>query len=248
VRWEWRTRQAAGAALRRGYTREGVGLNHDTIAATLAEIQELLKRLDGLWGRFRGGAVFYMPYWVHKDGWAVQASAKVTYFHRGGNTMSGLAEKNLDPNTVEVAEKNLLEYLLRDQSLRDSARKRNRSNPSKASPCRSRSERPDIVRVRRGAMIASAIAASTSVLQEGPLSASPSAFCMIRPNARRAARRRVEAEDLFWSRWSATLSLPWPESSRSRVAHPGRWVAVPPAGVSMSVGSKCNGTAVEVLC
>jgi hypothetical protein len=83
-------------------------------AAIVAEAQQLVGRIDGMWGRFRGVAALFVPYWVHQDpeGYFV-ASAELSHHDRGGVTTSGLARQNGEPNTVEVAEQHLLEALIK---------------------------------------------------------------------------------------------------------------------------------------
>ncbi|GIJ49310.1 hypothetical protein Val02_61960 [Virgisporangium aliadipatigenens] len=82
-------------------------------AAIVAEAQQLVGRIDGMWGRFRGIATLFVPYWVHQhpDGYFV-ASAKLSHNDLGGVTTSGLAGQNGEPNTVDVAEQHLLEALI----------------------------------------------------------------------------------------------------------------------------------------
>src|SRR5260370_37254917 len=87
-----------------------------TAARILAGMPEVVGQMDGIWGRFRGEATLYIPYWVDKDGrGAFQASAKFSYFGLGGGgfTVSGLAWQNADPNTPEIVEKHLREALSR---------------------------------------------------------------------------------------------------------------------------------------
>src|SRR5260370_4460777 len=78
-----------------------------TAARILAGMPELVGQMDGIWGRFRGEATLYIPYWVDKDGrGAFQASAKFSYFGLGGRgfTVSGLAWQNAAPHTPALVE------------------------------------------------------------------------------------------------------------------------------------------------
>lgn len=80
----------------------------------LAELQRLLIRIDDLWGRYQGKAQLYVPYSFGKTvqaGGVVRTSASAKLC---GITITGLAGQNSDPDTPEVARKNLLAELGRE--------------------------------------------------------------------------------------------------------------------------------------
>ncbi|MFF2146405.1 hypothetical protein [Kitasatospora sp. NPDC058190] len=81
----------------------------------LPEIEQLVDAIEGIWGRFRGEATLYIPYRIERGPFdKIQASADFRTLTAGGYTCTGLAGQNLNPNTPEVAERNLRDLLFKD--------------------------------------------------------------------------------------------------------------------------------------
>lgn len=75
-------------------------------ARILNDASRLVGQIESIWGQHRATkATFYVSYWLEKDSWGrIQASAKSNV-----STVTGYAGRNVQPNTPEVAKKNLIE-------------------------------------------------------------------------------------------------------------------------------------------